>query len=753
MADWEQGIPVAGDAPDTPEWQRAPAAAPTWGEWARDLFTGERRTQYPQAQEFARAAVGNRELDVQSAISRSAVTPDPRAQVDILRRNIPGLESMEDRFGNVMLRAPQIGVNEWTYLNRPGASWRDLDEIGTQALTTLPFGAAVGLGRNLAQRALIGAGALGGASVAQDVAATAMGSEQGVDPGRAGVAAGIGAVAGPVTGFLANRAANAPTPLQVQRAHELGEDIAAYGRQGVRPFGPAFSQGPVASVAKQLTETPFIGSPARHALEESISDTARVAENVAGRFGAAGTADEAGVVAREGLDRFRDARPNDVVQRTIQGYTPAQRDAIIAAPVRDTSLRTKQTALYERAWDRIPPDMQQGRSVQGLPRVLGQMEHTRDLLNGIAERNVRMTVRGTATPAELRQRTLPGGFLGRVIEAMNNPQWRAALQTMRDIRSDFRRMQSGIAQTEGAVLRNSDIDRIESAITRDMVALLERNANEYVQLGQPQVAANMRRAIADFRRADQFTRLAMQRVETIERLFNAENATALYRNIAQAALGGTRGDVNKLRVLSRTLRRDEMDEIAAYTLRAMGQPVPSARGYVQEIGFSPSSFMTRLNAMEPEARNVIFGRAHVQALNDLGRIVNRLANVEALTNTSRSGTNALNLGGALAGGGALWTGQWEAALGTLATGLSLSVLFSRPSYVRWVQGYAQLRAAAAQAPRTMGPALTAHIARIEALSQNDPALVPVVRQLIQGQPVSEEHGANPNPGQPAPRAN
>jgi hypothetical protein len=76
----------------------------------------------------------------------------------------------------------------------------------------------------------------------------------------------------------------------------------------------------------------------------------------------------------------------------------------------------------------------------------------------------------------------------------------------------------------------------------------------------------------------------------------------------------------------------------------------------------------------------------------------------ALTSTSRSATNALNLGGALASVGALTGDQIEAALAPLAVGGAMAVMFSRPSYVRWVQTYATIKAAARQAPAQMGPA-------------------------------------------------
>jgi hypothetical protein len=180
----------------------------------------------------------------------------------------------------------------------------------------------------------------------------------------------------------------------------------------------------------------------------------------------------------------------------------------------------------------------------------------------------------------------------------------------------------------------------------------------------------------------------------------------------------------------------------------MGEPVGSARGVVQEVGFSPSSFMTRLNNMQPEARELIFGRAHVQALNDLGRVVNRLANVEALTNTSRSATNALQLGSLLGTGGAIAAGSdaFLTALGVAGAGLSASILFSRPAYARWAIGYAQLRAALSQSSRVL-PAMTAHIARLQAMANSDPLLLPIVRAVRRDNEPSDEVERNPLPQQ------
>lgn len=543
-----------------------------------------------------------------------------------------------------------------------------------------------------------------------------------------------GVATGPVTGVArqvpGQVASRTSSLMAAERAAEASRDAAAFRELGVRPFGPAFSQGPVASVAKQLSETPFIGAPVRNALEEGIVDTRNVMQQIAGRFGNASTADEAGRVVQQGLERYKDARPTEIVERAATGYAPEQISQIIAAPARETSLKTKQAALYERAWNFIPEAMRQGRAVAGQPRVVGDMPNARAVLEEIQGRNARMLVGGV--DGENAARAAPiasGGMLGGMVDAMMNPRWRASLQTMRDIRSDFRRLASGMSDTEKNTLRLSDVERVQSAVTRDMIGLLERNQAAYAASGDARTAADMGRAISSFRRADQFTRLATERMETIEKLFNANNATELYRNISNAALGGTKGDVNKLRVLNRTLQRPEMDEIAAYTLRRLGEPVPSARGIVQEAGFSPSSFMTRLNAMEPEARNLIFGHGHVEALNNLGRVVNRIANVEALANTSRSGTNALNLGAMLTGGGMLASGAWQQALGVAGTGLAASLLFSRPSYVRWATGYANMRARALQVPSQNKVALMTHINRLAEMAKHDPALLPVYRAV------------------------
>lgn len=195
----------------------------------RGAFTGENNTEFPQAREFSEAysemmprgalrgpspepgtsflnpvkgsadgpispeeqATADQWMGGRRAILQSGVTPDVKAQMDILRKAIPGLEARPDKFGNVMVKAP--GMKEFTYLNKPGVSGRDVSEFATQTAATAPFLGLAGRGLTTVGKMAGAATGLGASSVAQDIAAGEAGSEQGVDAGRAATSAAVGA--------------------------------------------------------------------------------------------------------------------------------------------------------------------------------------------------------------------------------------------------------------------------------------------------------------------------------------------------------------------------------------------------------------------------------------------------------------------------------------------------------------------------------------------------------------------------------
>jgi hypothetical protein len=227
------GAPVAYD----PFAEDAPAKRSTW-DGIKSVFTGEGRTEFPEAPEFAAAQADAAPdevkqaaslglaggggftpaqtdeqqiatadyLDQTAATGNSNITPDEQAQFDIMAKAIPGLERKTDKHGNLMLKAP--GMGDFAYLNKPGVSTRDMTEFGLQTAATLPLAsvAAPVRGAGVMRNMLRGAGGLMAASVEQDKLAEAAGSEQGIDEGRALLSGGIGAAL-PAAGAVARTGA------------------------------------------------------------------------------------------------------------------------------------------------------------------------------------------------------------------------------------------------------------------------------------------------------------------------------------------------------------------------------------------------------------------------------------------------------------------------------------------------------------------------------------------------------------------
>jgi hypothetical protein len=707
------------------------------------------------------------------------------------------------------------------------------------------------------------------------------------------------------------------------RASDAAADLQAFKDSDVRPFGPAFSSGPVAGLSKSLADTPFIGAPVRNALEESVAGAGRKADELASRFGNAANDEQAGRAVQDGIERYKDARPDDIVrermqsdastasewaaqnevgpssnsfttakgstyevqpdgttirnkaargdpghegdeglkpasQRTVYvtpedanklgefqaqgggkravdftsggqiavkyfdgkdagkferrtavdfsdqpkvGHIPVElwndgarvhfgneitevragsaqkntnpdqwRNDIIAAPSRETSRKTKAEALYDEAWNRIPPEMQVGRSREGDSRFLGGLGHTANALDDIIDRSLGMMNRARADregsveitragdevapvgrQVAVRGGTIPeaalpvlGGQLGRIVRDIASRQWRGTLQDMRELRSALRRLSSGMPDAEKNTLQKSDVERLRAAVSRDMQYTLERNAKAYLEKGQKRTATQVLRAAQLFKRADEFYRLSQQRIDAIESLFGAKNPEAVYRNAVQAAqVKG--GDMTKLRALARILRQGERDELASGILNQLGRPNPSARGFSQEIGFSVNSWLTNWNKLSPEGKLVLFGEEHMRALDQLARVAHRLADVEAQTNSSRSGTHMTNMAALASAATSFVTGNWAYFFGSAATGYGASLLLSRPAYATWAAKYAALRARALSGPTAAIRPLHEQIHKLAVLSEADPRLIPVVID------VAKDNGMDVDPNSDADR--
>lgn len=567
-----------------------------------------------------------------------------------------------------------------------------------------------------------------------------------------------------------------------QRVNSAVRDAADFDALDVRPFGPAFNQGPVASVGKQLTETPLIGAPLRNNLDETFQDMAAARTRIADEISPNATHETAGVAVQRGLDRFRDRsfhelEPTVVRDLGIDPFSPVQAqqvggrqqieriqqglpllnqitngntynsrgmpmglpqtrvqklntrtriedlseselDNVIRTPADRTSFSTRLEALYERANRALPPLM---RGDGTRDPILLPTESSRQVVQSIVGDEAR-----TGIHAGLQ------GRYGDMFARLGNRQSNVTLQDLRAMRTAIGRDLSNFGQYD-ASLDRTQLRRLYAALSSDieigMQDMAVRAANATQMTGPRQLTAPQARAAAQALRdnqiADRYARAGFERMDRFLQIVQAPNPQQAAQSIIRMASDGGQGNMRQVRAAMTALRPEERSEFGSLIVRELGAPTPGARGIVQESGFSPQRFVTGYQKMSPEARAMFFSPEHQRAIDRLFNVANRISNVEALANASRSGTNAINLTG---GGWALT----HAASGDVFTpmliggsGLGLSVLMSRPAYTRWMTRYMELRAAVRDGTDASIAPLMRHLGALERQARLNPELWPV----------------------------
>lgn len=278
----------AAAAPPSAEPQFAPPEKNVGG--IRDFFTGENRTEFPDVPEFHTEYLKSyKPTSITpsaplAAINQSAISSDPKAQLDILRKAIPGLQARPDKYGNVMVKTPEMA--QFTYLNKPGATRRDFEEFATQTGAALPYLSVANMGKTLGTKLLAGATGLGAASVTEDLLAGAVGSEQGIDPTKAAISAGLGAagagVVEPILGKgLQALGKAAATPINRVRAAidpkaEAQRRIVGAGAEDARNAGLGMTANQVATARARGQDPRVIDAGG-----EMVRAEARRAANIA----------------------------------------------------------------------------------------------------------------------------------------------------------------------------------------------------------------------------------------------------------------------------------------------------------------------------------------------------------------------------------------------------------------------------------------------------------------------------------------
>lgn len=641
---------------------------------AKNLITGELDIdpEFANAPEFHKAILANQPKDLSdvgefdlTAISRSAVTPDPKAQLDILRKNIPGLETKTDRNGNILLRAPKFGVTEWAYLNRPGASARDLDELGTQTLATLPLAGLFGAGASIPAR--IGAGALAGGagSVVQDVAAMTAGSEQGIDLDRAAISAAAGGALAPLGGKVTPRvpaphqgAKPGETPLReetLRAAERINANILPKDEPLAVPLAVASDAKAVQTVAGGLGTLPVVGGPLQKAAQEMTSQLGKATDEVAAQFGggAAASPFSAGSAAKDAL--------TDWIKRgyrvaTEEGYQ--ELDKLIRQDTRIPLTNTQRVANELTDLDRISA------STDG-QRVIALVEEAITRPEGLNYRGLK----------ELRTRV-------------------------------GERLFGDIAPEAGTSARA--LDRIYAALSEDLRAVVRRGGIE-------KSGSSGRKALEAFEQANRKAAEIAEKRKLLKRIVGAEAdapAERVFDRLIQMAGPKGNADINRLVEAQRVIGPESWGEVASAVIARLGRD--------RDGNFSPARFLTDYGKLSESGKDILFG-GHVglkEALEDIATVSKKFeATLSKYGNPSGTGRAVATFGGI----GTAIASPFH-ALASAIGGWTLAKLLARPATAKQVATYAKARLAVLGNPTTQRlqalnaaeRALSASIARLNA---------------------------------------
>ena len=209
-----------------------------------DFFDGTKRTEYEDLPEIGsykgEGLTSEQKRNIALGLN---LTPNMKAQADIIKAQVPGATIVSDKFENPIVLFPD---GKSFYLNKPGASFQDFIQTTSQILQYIP-GASTALkkaGSSYVKRALYSGVAGGVTSIAQDLATIPLGSKEGIDPVKLGVSvvipAGFEGVINPIGKNILRRIIGNPRFSSNGKLNERGKRAAKAAGLDVDNLDPNF---------------------------------------------------------------------------------------------------------------------------------------------------------------------------------------------------------------------------------------------------------------------------------------------------------------------------------------------------------------------------------------------------------------------------------------------------------------------------------------------------------------------------------
>lgn len=510
------------------------------------------------------------------------------------------------------------------------------------------------------------------------------------------------------------RAATGPASFPPSAPSRAQAYVRGLDELGIHRHGPAIAQaaregaGP-GTFAKVIEGMPFVGRPIQRSTNEFVTTAARAGDDIAQGYGS-GNIESAGAGVKSYFDKFKNKR--SIAKDDLDAMPDAEVARLATLEPKDLgSVKTAADARYETAWRQIPAQFRKGGAFAEDPRLMGDMPNTRALLERITGENVKMMNKqaelrkaGKPKVADETAEVLPtrqgaalkgampfrGGILEKATHAIAGGSWRGSLQTMRNLRTLARRQASRVTDTEGNQGSKGEYEALKKAIDADMRALMQRVPAQFRKNGDEAMAQAFERAAKGFDDADSFYKQYAEAFEKVAKpLIDTDKNPAVIKKLVDAAKKGTGGDAELLKQYAAMASPQVMDEVAAAALMEMGRPTGRASGMMQEAGWSPAKFAARFNEMDHQA---LFGHRPelYTKLKKYANVAQGMADYEALSNASKSGTHGI-VGAAMLAGPTYLLTNLDGLLLSAAGTYGAARWLTSPQYVAWLTKSAKLQ--------------------------------------------------------------
>ena len=106
-------------------------------------ISGDARTEFKDFKEIGEINIlnqnGQTDIGKNTSIAVAlSLTPSQDAQMDMIKKVVPGTISSKDKFNNVLLTFPKTNGGQTVYLNKPGISFQDVTQTASQVLQYIP---------------------------------------------------------------------------------------------------------------------------------------------------------------------------------------------------------------------------------------------------------------------------------------------------------------------------------------------------------------------------------------------------------------------------------------------------------------------------------------------------------------------------------------------------------------------------------------------------------------------------------------